>query len=126
MQITKKLKAIPIDVNDLRGEGGIDKAMKYLRLTGFDLSIAKSWGDIRNIQMIRNCVVHSDSVLNCNKLDEDRKYIKTRKDISIENDKIILTPDYCRYVVNAFSALEFDIKSSLVDSNLQKVGFNFR
>lgn len=121
-KLQKKFKSIPIDVNDLGG-GGIDKAMKYLKLAGLDLSMVKSWDDVRNIQLIRNCLVHSDSVLNCNKIEQIQKYIKTRKDkdISIENDKIILTLNYCRYVVNAFSAFEFDIKSGFLPSNKKKI-----
>ena len=127
-KLQKKLKSLPIDVNDLRGEGGIDRAMKYLKLVGFDLSTAKSWEDIKNIQLIRNCIVHSDGDLTCNNSKQIRNYIDKRKDkdILIENDKIILTADYCRYVVNTFNAFEFDIKSSLVDSKgSQKVEINF-
>lgn len=108
----KKLKSLPIDVSDLRG-GGADKAMKYLKLVGVDLSKDKSWKDIKNIQMIRNCIVHSDSVSNCHNPDDIQKYIKTRKDISIENDEIILTKEYCRFVVNVLSDFEFDIKKQL-------------
>lgn len=125
-KLQKKKKQLPIDVNDLRGEGGIDRAMKYLKLVGFDLSTAKSWEDIKNIQLIRNCIVHSDADLTCNNSKQIRNYIEKRKDISIENDKIILTKDYCRYVVNTLSAFEFDIKSGLVPSNSTKVPFKYK
>ncbi|MDD1745748.1 MAG: hypothetical protein LUQ20_08085 [Candidatus Methanoperedens sp.] len=114
----KKLKSFTEDINDFKG-GVIDKAMKYLkRVVGIDLSTAKSWQDIKNIQLIRNCIVHSDGNSTCKNFEKIRDYIEKRKqkDITIENDKIILTTEYCRYVVNTFNEFEFDTKCRLVDS----------
>jgi hypothetical protein len=69
--------------------------------------------EIKNIQAIRNCIVHSDCVLTCKKDEQIRNYIKTRQDISIDNNNIAPTADYCRYAVNTFSAFEVYIKGAL-------------
>jgi len=117
----KELKSLPKDINDMRGRG-IDGAKEYLKHAKIELSTAKSWEDIKNIQSIRNCIVHSGgnlTNLTDKKSQKIREYIekrKDRKDITIENDKIILTTEYCRYVVNTFSEFEFDTKCRLVDS----------
>lgn len=95
-----------------RGDG-IEQAKIYLKLIGLDISSSKLWNEIKNIQAIRNCIVHSDGVLTCKKDEQIRNYIKTRQDIFIKNNKIVLTADYCRYVVNTFSAFEIYIKRAL-------------
>ncbi len=97
---------------DLRA-GGIDDAVKCL---GFDVSSYKPWNEIKNIQKIRNCIVHSDGVLtNCRDREYIRTYIENRseKDIFIENDEITLSADYCRYMVKIFTEFESKVKSAL-------------
>jgi hypothetical protein len=93
----------------------IDNVKQYLKLAGFNIVTTNSWEDIKNIQAIRNCIVHSEFVSNCKKPEHIKNYIENRKDkdIFIDNDKIILTPDYCRYVVDTFHTFECEIKEAM-------------
>lgn len=110
-----KEKSFHIDVNDLRGDG-IERARNYLnKITGFDLSKTKSWYEIKHIQSIRNCIVHGGGDLTKCKEEikkEIKKYIKDRKgDIFLNNNHIILSADYCRHVINTFSAFEIEVRT---------------
>ena len=111
----KFLKSLKTEIKDIEKGSFIDKVKQYLKDAGFNIVTMKSWEDIKNIQEIRNCIVHSEFVSNCKKPELIKNYIEKRKDIKdifIENDKIILTPDYCRYVVDTFHTFEYDIKAA--------------
>ena len=65
-----------------------------------------------NITEIRNFIVHSEGILNNSKKAEKiRNYISRRHDIFIENDKIILSADYCRYVINIIDRILRNLNS---------------
>lgn len=109
----KFLKSITTDINDMNEKSVIDNVKQYLKLAGLNIVTMKSWEDIRNIQKIRNCIVHSELVSNCKKPELIKNYVENRKDIFIEYDKIILTPEYCRYVVDTFHTFECGIKAAM-------------
>ncbi len=108
-EFKKESESLQLDINDLNG-GVLERAKKYLKLIGKDISSCKSWSEINNIKAIRNCIVHSDGVLTSEKHKHIRNYIKKRQDIRVEGDAIFLTADYCRHAINTFSDFEFEFK----------------
>lgn len=111
-KIQKKSKSLQLNVTDLNGNG-IKRAKDYLiKVANIDFQIDESWNEIMNIAEIRNSIVHSEGFLNDSKKAEKIKnYISRRHDISIENDKIILSADYCRYVINIISKILRNLKT---------------
>ncbi|MDF1532267.1 MAG: hypothetical protein P1P72_08145 [ANME-2 cluster archaeon] len=86
---------------------GIEEAKNYLiNDASIDFSIDKSWNEILDIKKIRNCIVHSEGILDdCRFAKHIRNYISRRHDIFIENDRIILSADYCKYVINVLDRI---------------------
>ncbi len=116
----KILKSLPKDINDVKGHSILDRAKDYLKLIDLDISKSKSWNEIKNIQKIRNCIVHSDGILNYEKAaDHIRSYIEERRerDIFIQNNKVVLTADYCRYVVKMFREFDYEIQPAIFNWN---------
>lgn len=98
-KIEKNIKSLPLDVTDLTGKG-IEQAKNYLiKVARIDFPI-NDWEEIKNIQKIRNFIVHKEGNLDKSKnATTIRNYISKRHDIFIENDKIILSADYCKNVM---------------------------
>ena len=64
-------------------------------------TISKKWGEIKNIQKVRNVIVHSNGrVIGSISEEQVRKYIGKRDDITIERGRIILSKEFCLYVLN--------------------------
>lgn len=67
---------------------------------------SKLWDDIKTIQKIRNTIVHKNGILvNSNKnATHIRTYINKRHDITIEKNHLILSQEYCNYVLETFGS----------------------
>lgn len=104
-KVERNVKSLSLDVTDLSGKG-IIRAKNYLtKVAGVDFPDYESWNEITYIMKIRNFIVHRDGVLDDSKKAEKiRAYIGRRQDISIMENKIILSADYCRHVVNIIEA----------------------
>ena len=100
-KIEKNIKSLHLDINDLKGKG-IEQARNYLiKVAGIDFPSNEIWSEIMNFKDIRNFIVHNEGILNKSKKAEKiRGYIGRRQDIFIDGDKIILSSDYCKHVIN--------------------------
>jgi len=113
-KIEKNAKPLQLSINDLNGKG-IEQAKNYLiKVVGIDFPIGEPWNEIMNIKDIRNFIVHKRGILdNSKKAEKIRTYIDKRQDISLELDEIILSADYCRYVINIFDKFLSNLSNAL-------------
>lgn len=102
----KRKRSLKLDITDLSGKGA-ERARNYLKkVAGIDFPDDDSWNQIKNINSIRNFIVHNEGRLNSTEnAKKIRLYIEKRSDISLdEHNAIILSANYCRHVVNTIEA----------------------
>lgn len=62
---------------------------------------SKKWDEIKDIQKVRNVIVHCNGRVIGSKYEiQVRRYIERRDDITVERGRIILSKEFCAYVLN--------------------------
>lgn len=62
---------------------------------------SKKWDEIKDIQKVRNVIVHGNGRVIGYKYEiQVRRYIGKRDDITVERGRIILSKEFCAYVLN--------------------------
>ena len=105
--IYQKHMNLKLKLSDIKAEGIIDTAKKYLeKVVGLKFpSNHKSWSEIKNIQRIRNLFVHNDGKLKGS--DKDKKpikdYIKSSTYLELnQNDRILIKDGFTVYCLDQF------------------------
>lgn len=114
-----------VKLKDLKGQGIIDRARKYLvKVVEIDFpSQADSWSEIRRIQNIRNLFVHNDGVLKGNDSDKSsiKEYIANSNYLKLDQfEKIVIERGFTDYCLQQFG-LFFDKLCDAVDEYERKI-----
>ena len=86
---------------------GIDRSKTYwkkvLRL-GFPGN--RHWSEIKNLQRIRNCIVHNEGIVDIKLGEKNKKlvedYVNRNGNLSLQNDRISLKKGFCTEVLATF------------------------
>ncbi|MGD0650295.1 MAG: hypothetical protein ABSA97_04005 [Verrucomicrobiia bacterium] len=101
-------RGFPIGARDLRGASAIDRCKNYLtKVEGVQLGDMKPWRRMKDLQEIRNCIVHEGGRVNdldAPKVAKLKKFIETEKGVSIggsgaDSDEIgmlLIKPEFCQ------------------------------
>lgn len=110
-----------IQVGDINGKG-IERAIKYLeKVAGLEIKKHKAWADYKEIQKIRNLVVHNGSRLidkSGNPHQVELKYVKDSPFLEGE-EEIIFMEGFLSFTIDVFGALSKAIDDAIQD----KFGF---
>jgi len=131
----KKVCQIPISWSDLKGDK-LEQAKLYFKLAGIEFPSHDSiWKEVKYYYKIRNCVVHTNGLIN-ELQDKDRRnlvpYLKKKSIISEDtiDEEIALTALFCKEVITtiqyflndvyeAISAAKKKLKSEIKNGELE-------
>ena len=106
----------PIRWDELRGQNKLDQAQKYLqKFLGFVETGDELWKQLNDSYTIRNVIVHNGGwISNTSRETHIRDHIlKTAHGISLEYDRLKITSDYCREIIQLFHRFIDEVFSSL-------------
>ena len=107
-----QVEKIKISLNDLRG-AGVDRSVLFLtRIMGLQIDQSTTvWQEIKNIQKVRNLIVHNDAKLidrSGNQIADVTKYVTTSPYLS-GNDEIEILDGYLPHILETFDLQFQDI-----------------
>ena len=98
-------KSLDISYTDLR-EMGVDRSTRYLeKVAGINVhQTSQEWNDIKNIQKIRNALVHRGDKLQDHNDETFARFVKKAKSLSrTEEEEIVLGKGFLSYVVRIYT-----------------------
>jgi len=122
-KIAKKNYELNLSYNNLNG-GKIERIKRYLQLVGIDISEIKTWKDLKNLEVIRNCIIHNEGKVNESfKMTNFNEIIKIYKNNFSINKPSLENEDYI--IIKLQLCLEFIEKLELFfDVLIDKFGLN--
>lgn len=115
----QRRRKLGISVNDLYG-GGIEQCRKYLE-KGYGYrfpSQTKEWQEIKNLQRVRNLLVHRGGVVERNGDAEVKKYLARKKTAKVNGNEIVLTDRFCLDAIETVRAFLTSV-AAMLPSNIQ-------
>ena len=93
----------PIDLRDLAGDG-IERSKIYLeKLEKIDFNeINGTWANIKNLNLLRNCIVHTEGdTLNFRNETKIKNIVSGNKYLSLKRDReIVIEREYIDFIIN--------------------------
>lgn len=106
-----KREDILLEFDDVAGQDGIDKAQTYFTKVLQVRLPNTEWADIKNIQRLRNCIVHGrgrlSKVRESKAKEKLRAYISENNNLNLTGNEVYLEKGYCE---DAYKTIETFLK----------------
>ena len=117
-QIARKHYFLELKHNELVG-GKTEKVRKYLlKLAKIDISKIKSWGTLKDLEIIRNCIVHNDGKVDSKFKDSEKikslirkykNYCSINKSLYEKEEYLIIKFSSCEFFITEIEAFFDDL-----------------
>jgi hypothetical protein len=99
----------------------LKEALSYLVIVqgvGLEIDTDEAWQEIEKYNILRNCIVHDEGILNeqTHNLDILRDYIYDKSTLSLENDTILFAKGFCEEALETIEGFLHQVYTAVAEA----------